>query len=283
MSTNLARPLYPDRELARPVLCSLCGSNAVPRYNLGHTTAFQCRSAGCGLQFAFPQLGNEALARAYELLYYPAADNRPAVLDNASEFEVRTFLSVVESRIGSLRGKRILDYGCGNGLQLRIARELGAETVGIEQSTTARAHIHQQENGTAYANLQELGNNGPSAAFDCVLMCDVVEHLREPWAELDQLRQFLSPGGKLFLTTPNCGSLRSLLSGARWDQRKNFTHFYYFSSQSLARMIERAGYRQVAELPPISNYSHHGFLRRHLQRSLVRCHRQGGLLFMAGL
>jgi 2-polyprenyl-3-methyl-5-hydroxy-6-metoxy-1,4-benzoquinol methylase len=237
----------------------------------------------CNLQFAFPQLDNEALARAYETLYYPAANNQPPALENAPEYEVRTFLSVVQSSVGSLRDKLILDYGCGNGLQLRIAREIGAGTVGIEQSATARAHIHQVGHGTVYANLADLKEQQDPPRFDCILMCDVVEHLREPWAELSQLREFLSPRGKLFLTTPNCSSLRSLLTGAHWDQRRNLTHFYYFSSQSLRKVLHRAGYGQVVELPPIFEYSHHGFFRRTLQRSLARCHRQGGLLFMAGL
>ena len=283
MSTNLARTISSDRELSHPVLCSLCGSKTRPRYKLRHTTAYECQSAACKLQFAFPQLGNEALARAYEVLYYPAADNRPAVLENASEFEVRTFLSVVDSRVGSLHGKRILDYGCGNGLQLRIAQEMGAETVGIEQSATARDHIHRLGHGAAYANLQELKQHESRSRFDCIVMCDVVEHLREPWAELSELRQLLSSTGKLFLTTPNCGSLRSLLAGSKWDQRNNLTHFYYFSSQSLRKVLEYAGYRQVTELPPISEYSHHGFLRRQLQKILAHCGRQGGLLFMAAL
>lgn len=283
MSTNLAPTLSAERDVARTVSCPLCGGKAKPRYKLGHTNAFQCRTTDCGLQFAFPQLDDQALARAYEMLYYPAAENRPAILENAPEFEVRTLLSVVESRIGSLRGKRILDYGCGNGLQPRIAHEMGADTVGIEQSATARAHIDESGHGIAYATLHELKQHDRSPEFDCILMCDVVEHLRQPWTELAHLREFLSPTGKLFLTTPNCGSLRSLLTGANWDQRKNLTHFFYFSSQSLAQVLERAGYRQVRELPPIAEYSHHGLLRRQLQTALVRYHRQGGLLFMAGL
>ena len=261
--------------------CPVCGSISTFRYGLKHTTVFQCPDSGCKLQFASPQLDDHELGKAYAALYYPAVGNRPVVLENASEFEVREFLSAIKGHTGSLQGKRVLDYGCGNGVLLRIVNEMGAEAVGVEQNATARRHIGQSGYGQAYADLKELKDKEPISEFDYIMMCDVVEHLREPWVDLAQLRSLLSDKGRLFMTTPNSNSMRSRLSGARWDQRNNQTHFYYFNSQSLSKVGKIAGFTDMVELQPITTYRHHGFVRQRLQLALSRFGLHGGLLFMA--
>ena len=261
--------------------CPICGNVATPRYKLKHTGVFQCTRVGCKLQFASPQLDDRELGNAYASLYYPAEGDRPVVLENSSDYEVRQFLSAIKMHTGSFRGKRVLDYGCGNGVLLRIVSEMGAEAVGIEQSATARGHIGHSGYGRAYADVKELKEKERICRFDYIMMCDVIEHLREPWVDLAELRSLLSDDGRLFMTTPNSNSMRSRLSGARWDQRNNPTHFYYFNSQSLSRVGQLAGFTDIVELQPITTYRHHGSVRRTLQRTLSRFGLHGGLLFMA--
>jgi cyclopropane fatty-acyl-phospholipid synthase-like methyltransferase len=233
------------------------------------------------LQFASPQLEDEALGRAYAALYYPPEYGGQVVLENATEFEVRRFLFAIERHTGSLRGSRVLDYGCGNGVLLRVASEMGADAVGIEQSETAREHIAASGYGRAYADVSAMRDQEPIAKFDFIMMCDAIEHLRQPWVDMAKLRSLLESGGRLFMTTPNTKSLRSRLSGSSWDQRNNPTHFYYFDSRSLTNVARRAGFREVAELAPITEYRHHGPVRRVLQRGLARLGLHGGLLMMA--
>ena len=51
----------------------------------------------------------------------------------------------------------------------------------------------------------------PDAHFDCVLACEILEHLRhDPMHMLVESRRILADGGALVLTTPNCASLASL-------------------------------------------------------------------------
>jgi 2-polyprenyl-3-methyl-5-hydroxy-6-metoxy-1,4-benzoquinol methylase len=128
------------------------------------------------------------------------------VLENATEFEVRRFLSAIAEYTGELRGKRILDYGCGKGVQLGVLANFGAEAVGIEQSETARENIANAGVARAYADIESMQRAEPFTKFDHILLSDVVEHLREPWVELSRLRSLLSPGGRFFLTTPNTRS-----------------------------------------------------------------------------
>jgi SAM-dependent methyltransferase len=217
------------------------------------------------------------------MLYYPSSAGRAALLENAAEFEVLRLLQAVEPETGRLKGKRVLDYGCGNGRLLSIVAQRGASVCGIEQSATARKQCTSIGLSAVYADLNELAHDPSAFQFDLITMCDVIEHLREPWLELSRLRRFLLPNGKVIITTPNADSLRSQTAGSSWDQRRNWTHFYYFSRRSLTRVLKRAGYTAVAELAAITEYSHHGPLRRKFQRLLARHSLQGGLLFMAGI
>ncbi len=244
---------------------------------LPHTTVRCCRSAACQLQFADPQLDDEVLARAYATLYYPDAGARSALSPTPDE-DLRELLHMLEARYGSIAGRRVLDYGCGAGPLLRIAKALGAEVVGVEQSANARA-LARQDGTQVYANITELRRAEPDARFDWILLSVVVEHLRQPWDELAELRRLLRPAGRLTLTTPNAESLKSRILGRSWDQRKNLTHFYYFTPTSLAAVLRRAGL-EPTELPPIATHVKHGRLRRLLQGGLRAVHLQGGLLFI---
>jgi len=51
----------------------------------------------------------------------------------------------------------------------------------------------------------------PDNHFDCVLACEIIEHLaRDPMHMLVEIRRVLIDGGALVLTTPNCASLGSV-------------------------------------------------------------------------
>lgn len=244
---------------------------------LPHTSVYRCDDRACALQFAAPQLDDEKLAEAYRSLYFQP-DGSPAVFHTKPESDARYFLERIGQTLGPPAGRRILDYGCGHGMLLKVAPQLGAQATGIEQSEAARAHIAQSGAGVAYADVAELRRREPNARFDWITMVEVIEHLRRPWEDLRQLSELLAEGGHIIIVTPNAASLRSRLHGARWDQRLNLTHFYYFTARSLAAVLDRAGLRPQP-MPPIEFYSEHGPVRRQAQRVLRAIGMQGDLLF----
>ena len=118
------------------------------------------------------------------------------------------------SLAGDLRGKRVLDVGCGRGELVIQSAMRGAEAWGIDYAqaaidiadgalrtvaATLREHTHVQQ-----ADVKALPFE--DGFFDVVFMMDVVEHLypHELAQALDELHRTIRPGGRLVMhTSPN--------------------------------------------------------------------------------
>ena len=245
--------------------CPLCGCETVRHLKLPHTLVRKCRADDCGLEFASPQLNEHCLAEAYRTLLYPATnDNCPAICLGTPDSVLRQVLPQLKARLGALKGLRLLDYGCGPGTLLQIASELGLPAVGIEPDPVARSISSAKVGIPVYANLQELRLQEPQTKFDLVILWNVVEHLRMPWLELQEICQHLRPDGWLLVSTMNTRCLRARIERGSWVIYKHPTHLYYFDRRSAERVLRCGGFRRVHEWKPKIHYAHHGPLRRWL-------------------
>ena len=114
---------------------------------------------------------------------------------------------------------RLLDVGCGHGLLLDEARTRGYETVGLELSREAARHARSLGLDVRELPLEAFGEgtNGDSpGSFDVVVLADVLEHLDDPVAAIDQCAALLKPSGVLCIVTPDPSSATAKLAGARW-------------------------------------------------------------------
>ena len=103
-------------------------------------------------------------------------------------------------------GRRLLDIGCGRGLFLAVARDLGWEAYGFDV-TNANRDLIEAHCGIRIA----IGNSPPEhfdeCFFDALFCKDVLEHTQQPVAFMDELKVLLKPGGTLFLGFPNENAL----------------------------------------------------------------------------
>lgn len=109
---------------------------------------------------------------------------------------------------GELKGKRILDVGCGRGEVVLYCLRQGAEACGVDYSADALV-LARQGAGTEPGHYQRADarylpfQNG---TFDLALMLDIVEHLypAELARALADVHRVLKPGGVLIVhTMPN--------------------------------------------------------------------------------
>jgi len=110
-------------------------------------------------------------------------------------------------------GMTILDVGCGRGEIVRHCARLGANAFGVDyapvamqMARTALSGLEANAGKTGIAQADAKKLPFPDAAFDRIMMFDIVEHLH-PW-ELDEamheVHRILKPNGRLVIhTAPN--------------------------------------------------------------------------------
>lgn len=216
----------------RDSTCGVCGSHdrsvlyriadwrlARPSPDYGVTS---CESCGHGYLWPAPEIDDIAA-------HYPSGYDSGRTLEDPT---YRRRINRQLEFIGPPSG-RLLDWGAANGMFLDVADRAGWEAVGFEP--------YQRISGShpdVVRSLDEL----PSSLFDAVCAWHVIEHSIDPVADLLKARQFLAPGGFLFVSLPNFDSLWARGLKAEDVPR----HLQFFTQQSLERAANEAGFDVVA-------------------------------------
>jgi 2-polyprenyl-3-methyl-5-hydroxy-6-metoxy-1,4-benzoquinol methylase len=94
-----------------------------------------------------------------------------------------------------LKGKRVLDIGCSDGLYLK---NLSKESVGIEQVPELSAACEKIGLNVINGDVGETVSRISDNSFEAVLFSHVMEHLDSPISMLRRIHRILVPGGGLF-------------------------------------------------------------------------------------
>jgi 2-polyprenyl-3-methyl-5-hydroxy-6-metoxy-1,4-benzoquinol methylase len=112
--------------------------------------------------------------------------------------------------LGLVRGKRILDIGCGRGHFLDECRALGARSVSGQEFFKANV-IDYARNALSLDDVRTVPfddrDRWPDAEFDVVCSFDVLEHVHDLGTLLAEAVRVTKPGGALFHATPGCDSV----------------------------------------------------------------------------
>jgi 2-polyprenyl-6-hydroxyphenyl methylase/3-demethylubiquinone-9 3-methyltransferase len=110
--------------------------------------------------------------------------------------------------ISSLKGKRVLDVGCGGGILSESMFFKGADVVAIDLGEKALnvAKLHQLESGAKvdyqYIAVEQLATQQPSS-FDVVTCMEMLEHVPNPASIVAACARLVKPGGCVFFSTIN--------------------------------------------------------------------------------
>lgn len=141
-----------------------------------------------------------------------------------------------------VRGMRVLDVACGAGYGAPILWGAGARSyVGVDISpeavSIARSRYRVSEDVSfALGDACRLDGIG-AGAFDVVVSFETIEHLEDPERFLARVRDVLTPGGKLVVSTPNRAAYDPLAaSGAK---PTNPFHVREWSAREFAQLLGR--------------------------------------------
>lgn len=107
-----------------------------------------------------------------------------------------------------LKGKRVLDVGCGGGILSESMAAKGADVVGIDLGEKALkvAQLHSLESGIKvdYRQLaaEALAELEP-ATYDIVTCMEMLEHVPDPSSIVSACAELVRPGGHVFFSTIN--------------------------------------------------------------------------------
>ena len=230
--------------------CPLCGAEGL-RYQFTHgATPIVCCS-GCGLLMRNPQPADAELGAIYTEHYFLGSDGPQAMADETSRLKRLTaavYLDEIEAKLGvdaqGRRGLRLLELGSGLGNLLVEAASRGYEVTGVEYAESS-VRAANERLGAARVLQGSIGDVSlPAEHFDVAVLADVIEHTRDPLADLRHVWRVLRPGAVLFIAVPSLDSWSARLMRERWMEFKD-EHLFYFDSLTMQWLFFKAGFEQV--------------------------------------
>ncbi len=237
MSTTTTAPVEASTTSACPTL----GAHQVHPLTRGGARGrlWQCR--GCGL-VGWTETWTAAQARQHYAGYYHPVE---ITYDPLTEQRYHAFLSECERLTP---GRRLLDIGCGAGHLLAVSAARGWQATGVEVSSSALEALDrlQRERGVRFTVVSDdlARASLPAGRMDVVSLVEVIEHLGNPLAALQESHRLLSDRGLLYLTTPNYDSVSRRLLGCRWRVIAP-EHQSLLSPRTLRTYLQAAGFRPL--------------------------------------
>jgi SAM-dependent methyltransferase len=245
-------------------LCEICGgrltdAGSVPGYQEPNVyETFDCRA--CYTMVAEPK---KVDARVYDAIY--AVPGGAPGYDRYFEYAHRILhrkypLRYLTSRVDAAWGVErvlrehkvtsVLEAGCGLGYFTYALQRGGYDALGIdisheavEKAVQAYGDFYKTESIESYAR-------SAGRTFDAIVMIEVIEHLEEPVAAIEEAVRLLAPGGTLVLSTPN----RTYYGYERvWSTDLPPVHLWWFSQESIKVLAARVGC--VAAFVDFSEYN----------------------------
>jgi SAM-dependent methyltransferase len=167
--------------------------------------------------------GKYAAAGAY---HWAECDRRSAYYNPP----LRARYEAVVGRITNAR--RTLDIGCGDGYLMSLLSGRSEQVLGIDAEWQGVELAARQL--ASFTNCHVAGGSSyalpfASAAFDAIVLADVIEHLEHPELCVREMRRVLAPGGTAYVTTPV----------GRSGQALGWNHVTEFTGSQLTDLLER--------------------------------------------
>ena len=155
-------------------------------------------------------------------------------------------------KVAALKGKSVLDVGCGGGILAEAMSTLGARVKGIDLSEKALkvAMLHRLESRVE-VDYEEISAEALAAReagqYEALTCMEMLEHVPDPASTVQACAKLVKPGGHVFFSTLNRNPKSYLLAviGAEYILRllPRGTHDYakFLKPSELAQYCRAAG------------------------------------------
>ncbi len=152
--------------------------------------------------------------------------------------------------LGEVKGKKILDIGCGEGIIGRLLKERGAEVHGADISPLGVEKASKVLDKAFVLDLEKRAelNAVLSNNYDFIIMSEVLEHLFNPETVLRAISGS-APNTKVVISVPNILFWRNRLKifMGSFEYTKSGLmdrgHIHFFSYKSFVEMMSSEGFK----------------------------------------
>lgn len=219
----------------------LCGENRsiqvskIDRYGFYHNVVICER---CGLLYANPRPDKGFLLNFYSSGKYREVYGSSDMEEGAYGKHLITSRDMIMIIVEAMKGRDImsggvLDFGCGGGWNLEFFRTVGINILGVDLDPAMVEIGKRRGLNLVVGSFEKIVGK----KFGVIILNHVIEHLTDFWNEILILRCSLTPGGLLYVSTPNisvfgCGRLQNV-------------HNYYFTMSTMRYFMQAAGFRLI--------------------------------------
>jgi len=188
-----------------------------------------CQCSGCGLV----QLSNSPVP------YYKEVIRAAAFSEEMKDFRIKQFDSFVQEF--SLKGKKIIEIGCGRGEYLSIMRQFGVEAYGLEYSEESVMQCIENGLKVSKGFIESSDYKLNHVPFDAFFILNFLEHLPDPNSTLRGICNNLTDDAVGFVEVPNFDMVlrKNLFSEFISD------HLFYFTKETLNTALMLNGFEII--------------------------------------
>jgi Methyltransferase domain len=234
-----------DRAAREGSACPLCGGHATPAFGAcdlnratDNTRFLYARCGSCGTYFLVEPPTD--LSPYYPQTYY----SHLSVQDLDAHARAQHW--TVQLLLDHVIPGRLVEIGPGEGVFARAARNAGFDVTAIEMDAGCCEYLR------SVAEVDAINSSAPEDVLPtlppsrAIAMWQVIEHLRHPWAAIENAAANLERDGVLVVASPNPHALQFRLLRRRWAHLDAPRHLFLIPPDALARRCAQLGLRLAA-------------------------------------
>jgi len=152
--------------------------------------------------------------------------------------------------------EQMFEIGCGSGATgMAIKRKFpNVIYIGLDSDKEAAEIARTRLDRVIVSDIEKVHLDSfglKKECFDLIICADILEHLYDPWKTIFELRDYLTPEGKILASIPNVQYINHIINflHGNWKYDDNglldVTHIRFFTLNEIVKMFTGTGYNII--------------------------------------